>query len=449
MPYPVVPEYITVHLGAPDAPAENVTVTFPRYIKGVAASEIYPTWNESAIRANVLAQISVALNRVYTEFYRSRGYDFDITNNTQYDQAFSPNKETFENINAIVDDMFNNYIVRRGNVEPLYAQFCDGVRTQCRGLSQWGSQELAQQGRTPYEILQYYYGQDIDLVHNAPVGDSTPSYPGRPLTVGSVGEDVRTIQRELNRIRKNYPALPAIGETDGVFGADTAAAVRAFQRIFNLTEDGIVGKATWYRIKSVYNGVKSLSEVTSEGLSLSEAQRQFPKVLRRGDTGIGVQTIRFYLAFLGFFLPELPPIRISDVFDDELRDAVLAFQSTYGLTVDGVVGRNTWNTIRNVYEQTLYQLPPEYQTFARQIYPGRFLVEGDTGAEVTLLQTQLNRLAQRDGSLPSVTADGIFGAATAAAVRALQNRLGYTPTGAVGPVLWSYIITQGAGYGVF
>ena len=345
MPYPVVPEYITVHLGAPDAPAENVTVTFPRYIKGVAASEIYPTWNESAIRANVLAQISVALNRVYTEFYRSRGYDFDITNNTQYDQAFSPNKETFENINAIVDDMFNNYIVRRGNVEPLYAQFCDGVRTQCRGLSQWGSQELAQQGRTPYEILQYYYGQDIDLVYNAPVGDSIPSYPGQPLTVGSVGEDVRTIQRELNRIRKNYPAIPAItAEADGVYGAATAAAVRAFQRIFGLTEDGIVGKATWYRIKSVYNGVKSLSEVTSEGLTLSEAQRQFPKVLRRGDTGIGVQTIRFYLAFLGFFLPELPPIRISDVFDDELRDAVLAFQSTYGLTVDGGTSMSSRST---------------------------------------------------------------------------------------------------------
>ena len=297
--------------------------------------------------------------------------------------------------------------------------------------------------------MQYYYGQDIDLVYNAPVGDSTPSYPGRPLTVGSVGEDVRTIQRELNRIRKNYPALPAVGETDGVFGADTAAAVRAFQRIFGLTEDGIVGKSTWYRIKSIYNGVKSLSEVTSEGLTISEAQRQFPKVLRLGDTGIGVQTIRFYLAFLGFFLPELPPIRITDVFDEELRDAVLAFQSTYGLTVDGVVGRNTWNAIRNVYEQTLYQLPPEYQTFARQIYPGRFLVEGDTGAEVTLLQTQLNRLAQRDSALPPVTADGIFGAATAAAVRTLQSRLGYSPTGAVGPVLWSYIITQGQGYGVF
>ena len=449
MPFPVVPEYITVHLGPPNEAAENVTVPFTSYIKNVASSEVYPTWPENALRANILAQISVALNWVYTEYYRSRGYDFDITSSTRYDQAFVPGRSTFENIDRLVDDIFNDYIVRQGNVEPLYAQFCDGVRTQCRGLSQWGSQELAQQGRTPYEILQYYYGQDIDLVTNAPVGDGTPSYPGRPLTVGSVGEDVRTIQRELNRIRKNYPAIPAIAETDGVFGADTAAAVRAFQRIFNLTQDGIVGKSTWYRIKSIYNGVKSLSEVTSEGLTISEAQRQFPEVLRLGDTGIGVQAIRFYLAFLGFFLPELPPIRISDVFDDELRDAVLAFQSTYGLTVDGVVGRNTWNAIQNVYEQTLYQLPANYQTFARQIYPGHFLVEGDTGAEVTLLQTQLNRLAQRDSSLPSVTADGIFGAATAAAVRTLQSRLGYSPTGAVGPVLWSYIITQGQGYGVF
>ena len=438
MPFPVIPEYITVHLGLPNEAAENVTLPFTAYIKNVASSEVYPTWPENALRANILAQISVALNRIYTEHYRSRGYDFDITSTTRYDQAFVPGRSTFENIDRLVDDIFNNYIVRQGNVEPLYAQFCDGVRTQCRGLSQWGSQELAQQGRTPYEILQYYYGQDIDLVYNAPVGDSTPSYPGRPLTVGSVGEDIRTIQRELNRIRKNYPAIPA-----------TAAAVRTFQRIFGLTEDGIVGKGTWYRIKSIYNGVKSLSEVTSEGLTISEAQRQFPKVLRLGDTGIGVQTIRFYLAFLGFFLPELPPIRISDVFDEELRDAVLAFQSTYGLTVDGVVGRNTWNAIQNVYEQTLYQLPANYQTFARQIYPGHFLVEGDTGAEVTLLQTQLNRLAQRDSALPSVTADGIFGPATAAAVRALQNRLGYSPTGAVGPVLWSYIITQGQGYGVF
>ena len=447
MPYPVIPEYITVHLGAPDAPAENVTVTFPRYIKGVAASEIYPTWNESAIRANVLAQISVALNRVYTEFYRSRGYDFDITNNTQYDQAFSPNKETFENINAIVDDIFNNYIVRRGNVEPLYAQFCDGIRTQCRGLSQWGSQELAQQGRTPYEILQYYFGDNINIVFNAPVGDGTPSYPGRPLSRGSVGEDVRTIQQQLNRIRRNYPAIPRISEVSNVFDAETEAAVRAFQSIFNLASDGIVGKATWYKIKMIFNGVKSLSEITSEGLTISEAQRVYPEALRLGDTGLNVETVRFYLAFLGYFLPQLPPIPITDTFDQAMLDAVYAFQSAYGLKVDGVVGRRTWNALQNVYEQTLYTLPEDYQRFAREVYPGRFLVPGDTGEAVTLLQTRLNQIAAKNGAVPSVTVDGVYGQETARAVRAVQRLLGYIPTGAVGPVLWAYIITQGQGYG--
>lgn len=448
MPYPVVPEYITVHLGAPDAAAENVTVSFPDYLKNVAASELYPTWNENALRANLLAQSSVAMNRVYTEFYRSRGYDFDITSSTQYDQAFVRDRATFDNINALVDELFNDYIVRRGSIEPLYAQFCDGLRSQCRGMSQWGSEELGQQGRTPYEILQYYYGQDIDLVYNAPVGDSTPSYPGRPLRRGDTGEDVRTLQRQLERIRKNYPALPTIPSLSGIFDQSTEAAVREFQRIFNLTQDGIVGKATWYRVKAIYNGVKSLSEVTSEGLTLSEAQRQFPRALRLGDRGLGVQTVRYYLAFLGFFLPQLPPIRITDFFDEELQNAVYAFQSAYGLSVDGIVGRQTWNAIQNVYEQTLYQLPPEYQQFAGEVYPGRFLVEGDTGASVSLLQRRLNQLAAQDTSLPTVTVDGIFGAATAAAVRTLQSRLGYSPTGAVGPVLWAYIITNGAGYGV-
>lgn len=152
---------------------------------------------------------------------------------------------------------------------------------------------------------------------------------------------------------------------------------------------------------------------------------------------------------MGFFLPELPYIRVTDRFDEALRDAVYAFQQTYGLTVDGVVGRNTWNALQNVYEQTLYQLPENYQEFAREVFPGRFLVEGDTGPEVTLLQTRLNQLAAQDSNIPTVTVDGVFGPATAQAVRAVQSRLGYSTTGAVGPVLWSYIITQGTGYGIF
>mgnify|MGYP000330803401 CR=1 FL=1 len=205
---PYIPQRITVHLGAPSSDAANVTVNFVDYVKNVASSEIYPTWEEAALRANILAIVSFALNRVYTEFYPSRGYNFQITNTTAYDQKFIRGRSFFQSISAVVDEIFNDYIRRQGFVEPLSAKFCNGTTSTCDGLSQWGSQELAQQGRTPYEILQYYYGQDIDLVYNAPVGDSIPSYPGQPLTVGSVGEDVRTIQRELNRIRKNYPALP-------------------------------------------------------------------------------------------------------------------------------------------------------------------------------------------------------------------------------------------------
>ena len=449
MPFPVVPEYITVHLGPPNEAAENVTVPFTSYIKNVASSEVYPTWPENALRANILAQISVALNRVYTEYYRSRGYDFDITSSTRYDQAFVPGRSTFENIDRLVDDIFNNYIVRQGNVEPLYAQFCDGVRTQCAGLSQWGSVELAEQGMTPYEILQYYFGDNINIVFNAPVGDGTPSYPGRPLSRGSVGEDVRTIQQQLNRIRRNYPAIPRISEVSNVFDAETEAAVRAFQSIFNLESDGIVGKATWYKIKMIYNGVKSLSEITSEGLTIPEAQRVYPEALRLGDTGLNVETVRFYLAFLGYFLPQLPPIPITDTFDEAMLDAVYAFQSTYGLTVDGVVGRSTWNALQNVYEQTLYTLPADYQEFAREVYPGRFLVLGDTGPEVRLLQTRLNQMAAQNSAIPTVAVDGVYGQETARAVRAVQRSLGYSATGVVGPVLWSYIITQGQGYGVF
>ena len=267
-PYPVVPETITVHLGAPGESARNVVVPFAQYIKNVASHEIYPTWPESAIRANILAQISYALNRVYTEYYRARGYDFDITSTTRYDQAYVEGGDIFENISRIVDDIFNNYIVRQGSVEPLFAQFCDGVRTRCSGLSQWGSVDLAEEGMTPYEILQYYYGGDINLVMNAPVGGNVASYSGRPLRRGDAGNDVQTLKRQLNRIGKNYPAIPALDDSF-VFDGDMEEAVRVFQQIFNLAQDGIVGKATWYKIKQIYNGVKQLSDLSSEGLTIS------------------------------------------------------------------------------------------------------------------------------------------------------------------------------------
>lgn len=440
----IIPSTITVHLGRPDETAENVTVPFTEYIKNVASSEIYPTWPENAIIANILAQISFALNKVYTEYYRSRGYDFDITNNTVIDQAFVPDSETFDNISRIVDRIFNNYIVRSGSIVPLYAQFCDGVNTQCSGLSQWGTVTLAEQGMSPIDILKYYYGNDIEIVYNAPVGENTPSYLGIPLRRGSYGDDVLIIKRELNRIRLNYPAIPYIASVNsGIFDLDTEAAVRSFQQIFNLNVDGVVGKATWYKIKQVYAAVKQLSELTSEGLTISEVERRYVRDLRLGDSGIDVKALQYYLAFLGYFMAELPPIPITGTFDKATQDAVYAFQSAYGLPVTGVVDFNTFLRIDEVYKATVRDLPASYQSAIGEPYPSKFLVLGDSGENVRIIQQYLQVISQNDPNIPNVSVTGEFDDATKAAVIALQRQLGIEESGAIGPVLWSEIITRG------
>ena len=434
---PTIPEFITVHLGPPASNAENIRVTFPDYIKNVASSEIYPTWPENAIRANIYAQISYALNRVYTEYYRSRGYNFDITNSTQYDQAFVKNRDIFENISRIVDEIFNDYVVKQGQVQPYFTQYCAG---SCPGLSQWGTVPLAKQGYTPYRILQNYYGNDINIVQNAPIKSNIPSYPGTPLRLGSVGEDVSDIQRQLNRIAVNYPSIPRIKNPNGIFEESTLAAVRRFQSIFNLAVDGIVGKETWYKIKYIYNGIKGLSELYSEGLSISDTQRRFSKVLRRGDRGVDVRTLQYYLAFLGFFNPNLPQIGVDGIFGKETYDAVLTFQKLYGLTVDGIVGRSTWNAIRDAYDGVLRTLPPRYKSYANLIYPGYFITTGASGSVVRQLQTYLRVIGQNNPSVPLITVDGQYGTKTKAAVEAVQKLYGLEPNGQVGPVTRNAII---------
>lgn len=440
---PTIPSYITVHLGAPNSPAENVTVRFTDYIKNVASSEIYPNWPIEALRANILAQISYTLNRVYTEYYPSRGYDFDITNDTRYDHAFTRDGEVFDTISLIVDEIFNNYIRRSGAVEPLAAKFCDGVVTQCSGLLQWGTVELANQGYSAMQILEYYYGSDIELVENAPLADKTQSYPGVALSRGSFGNDVRIIKNELERIRRNYPAIPAITTATSVYDGETEATVREFQRIFNLTPDGVVGKATWYKIKQVFGAVKRLSELTSEGLTIPEIERVFRSEIRIGDSGAEVEAVQYYLAFLGYFYPQLPPIPITGFFDETTRDAVFTFQNLYGLPVTGVVDLATYYTIEGEYRNAVADLPANYQSAIGEPYPGRFLVEGDRGEEVRVIQGYLNRISRTDPSVPAVTADGIFGPQTKNAVIAIQRQLGIEQNGAVGPVEWVEIITRG------
>ena len=345
---PYVPQQITVHLGPPTSDSANVTVPFVDYVKNVASSEIYPTWDESALRANILAIVSFALNRVYTEFYRSRGYDFDITSSTAYDQAFVNGRSYFENISRIVDELFNDYLRRPGFVEPLAAKFCNGTTVTCEGLSQWGSQNLAQQGYNSDQILRSYYG-DIETVLNAPIRGYTSSYPGTPLRRGSTGPSVVVIQVALNRIAQNYPAIPKIPAVDGIFGSRTEATVRAFQEIFGLSPDGIVGPATWYEIVRLYTAVTALSELRSQGQQFYAINWSPPGGLEVGDTGEKVRLLQYMLSVLSTYIPSIPPVTIDGIYGNATRAAVLAAQRRFGLPETGTVGEATWDEIYDQY----------------------------------------------------------------------------------------------------
>lgn len=436
---PYIPEYITVHLGPPDSPAQNVTVPFNEYIKNVASSEIYPTWPESAIRANIYAQISFALNRIYTEYYRSRGYDFDITNSTAYDQSFVNGRDIFENISRIVDEIFTDYISRQGTVEPLFAQYCDGTNVICDGLSQWGTVELANQGLTPYEILTYYYGNDININRDTPIRPIEGSAPLRPLRPGDAGEDVRTVQLRLNRISQNYPSIPKIYPVDGVYTYEMLNAVQEFQRIFDLTPDGIIGNATWYKILQIYNAVKRLNELDSEGLELSEVEKVFPEELSRGDTGVYVKVVQYYLAVIAQNLDTVPVIAIDGIFGPRTEAAVKAFQQSYGLPETGVIDERTWNDMYNVYRGIVESTPEYYTGVPVAPYPGFVLSIGMRGNEVRLLQEYLAKLSEVYPEIPQVAVDGVFGPATRSAVMAAQQLFGLPVTGIVFALTWDAI----------
>lgn len=256
----VVPEYVIVHDGVPtDSSAPNYWVKYTDYIKNVASSEIYATWPEATIYANILAIMSFTLNRVYTEWYRNQGYDFTITSSTAYDQKWIYGRNTYENIDALVDSIFNNYLSRPGVRQPIFTSYCDGQRVTCAGLSQWGSKYLGDEGYSAIEIIRYYFGNDM-YINTADMISGVPSsFPGYNLTIGSSGDKVRQMQQQLTRIAQNYPAIPML-VADGIFGPLTADAVRTFQRIFALPQTGIVDFATWYAISRIYVGVSRIAE---------------------------------------------------------------------------------------------------------------------------------------------------------------------------------------------
>jgi peptidoglycan hydrolase-like protein with peptidoglycan-binding domain len=437
----IIPTYIVVHLGSPsNTEAENLRVNFTDYIKNVASHELYPTWPDAALRANIYCQISFAINRVYTEWYPSQGYNFNITNSTAYDQYFVKGGNVFDNISKIVDEIFNQYIRRTGHMEPFFSAFCNGTTVRCPGLSQWGTVPLAEQGRAPIEILKSFYPNDIQIVTSNNIQNIPQSYPGNPLNTGASGADVKKMQDNLNRIRVNYPLIPVISKPDGKFGAQTAEAVRVFQSVFDLTPDGVIGKSTWYKISSVYNAVANLGELDSEGELIGLGAAPPGVVLREGDRGRDVVSLQYILNFIAEFYANVPAVLRNSLFDIATRDSVLAFQKNFNLAQDGVVGPSTWAALYQVYrsvEASVPKMPPA--PGLQPAYPGAPLRMGSRGENVVLLQTFLSAIAGYYPSIPKPAVDGVFGGVTQSAVIAFQRLFALAADGIVGPATWNKI----------
>ncbi len=443
----IIPDYITVHLGIPtNSAARNVQVRFTDYIKNVVSSEIYPTWPLSSLIANIHAIVTFAINRVYTRWYRSREFNFDITNSTSYDQYYRDGAQIFDNISKLVDEYFNIYARRRGFQNPFFTSFCNGTTSTCNGLSQWGTVTLANQGLTPLQILQYYYPKDLQLVASNHITGITESYPGYALRIGSQGEPVQRMQNYLNRIRVNFPLIPLIPNPNGTFNSDTEAAVKTFQKSFDLTADGIIGRVTWNKISFIYVGVARLAELDSIGERYTIGENPPDVILRQSSRGEAVWELQFILSAIAPYYDSVPSVIQDGVFGPGVKNAVIQFQKTFGLTPDGVVGPVTWNKLyavyRGIYENVLVPPAETPDTGYSTEYPGTPLGVGSTGIAVRLMQMYLNTVRIVYTDIPYLTVDGVFDNDMREAVVAFQNAFLLVPDGIIGHATWDYIVKQ-------
>ncbi len=436
-----LPENITVKLGTPGSDAVTVTVPFITYIKSVASSEIYPTWPRTALIANVHAQVSLALNRIYTEWYPSQGYPFDIAASPSFDQYYIHNREVFGTIDEVVDEYFTYYIARMGFVEPLFAQFCDGKTTTCQGLSQWGTVDLANRGDTVLDILKYYYGRDVEL-RRAPVAQTVPdSYPGEPLSAGDESDAVRFMQNRLNRIGVTYTQIPFILLPDGVFDAETTNAVRAFQRIFGLPQTGVVDSDTWYKITYIYTAVKSLAELDSEGQQ-PEGGVYPGTPVQNGDVGPNVLRMQWFINGIARSgqIPALREVELDGQYGEETASQVRVLQQYFGLPQTGKIDRATWDSITRLFNE-IGEIGTDdtYPDGTPRPYPGAPIRRGASGDNVRYIQTLLAEIAKGNSAVTAPVVDGVFGAETEASVRAFQTAFGLEPDGVVGVLTWEQL----------
>jgi len=446
----IIPEFITVHLGRPDNPnARNVRVPFVYYIKNCASHEIFSTWPPASLEANIYCIISFTLNRIFTEWYRVRGHRFDITNSTQFDQMFVENGQIFRSIDEMVDRIFNRFIRREGFIEPFFAEYCDGRRVHCPGLWQWSTVTLAQQGLNALQILRRFYPNDVQIVETDNIGGVEESFPGFTLRPGMSDPSIRTLQAWLNRIRVNFPTIPAV-TVSGVYGPQTEAAVRAFQSISSLssvTPNGIVDRTTWLNISRAYSAVKRLGELTSEGIVAGIGRTPPTDIIRQGARGTLVGRAQYILNFISEFYHGVPTVVQDFNFGPNLAAAVREFQRLFGLNPDGVIGPLTWRMLYSVYwrirdnvnlpdgggEPIVPPLPPGPPPTPGGIppYPGQLIRVGSRGDDVQRIQRCLNSVNNA-----GLTADGIFGPLTQNAVMNFQRSKGLNPDGIVGPLTW-------------
>ena len=391
-----------------------------------------PSWPEEALRANIIAQVSLALNRIWTEWYPSRGYSFNITGSPGYDQAYVNGRTVFAVMERLTAELFNTYVQRTGDVEPYFTEYCDGKTVTCPGMKQWGTVDRAREGMNALQILRYYYGNRVQLVTTDSIAAIPSSYPGSPLRRGSTGTNVRILQKQLSRIAKDYPSFgkPTV---NGTFDEATENSVKKFQKQFSLTADGIVGRATWNKISYIYVSVKDLAELTSEGETAEGTQSAggWPgTVLRRGATGSRVEQVQFWLSDLAQFDSSLVSVTVDGSYGAATERAVRAFQQKQGLTADGAVGQATWNALYSAWVDAQSDL-------GGTAWPGTALRRGATGMEVRLVQFWLRLAADNYSALRTVTVDGSYGAATVSAVEAFQSLFGLTADGVVGRSTWN------------
>ena len=390
------------------------------------------SWPEEALRANIIAQVSLALNRIWTEWYPSRGYSFNITGSPGYDQAYVNGRTVFAVMERLTAELFNTFVQRSGDAEPYFTEYCDGKTVTCPGMKQWGTVDRAREGMNALQILRYYYGNRVQLVTTDNIAAIPSSYPGSPLRRGSTGTNVRILQKQLSRIAKDYPSFgkPAV---TGTFDEATENSVKKFQKQFSLTADGVVGRATWNKVSFIYVSVKDLAELTSEGETAEGTQSAggWPgTVLRRGSTGSSVEQVQFWLSDLAQFDSSLVRVTVDGSYGAATERAVRAFQQKQSLTADGVVGQRTWNTLYAAWVDAQSDL-------GGTAWPGTALRRGAAGMEVRLVQFWLRLAADNYSALRTVTVDGSYGATTVSAVEAFQTLFGLTPDGVVGRSTWN------------